>query len=436
MKISRPRKWPVVSSPPPSTSSPVVPQPMLVQTEHGMQFVPIASSSLPQSRQVQMPLSPDLLPVQFVHSMPDAALLTNQSLASPYDLSVPAMPSSTAPSFEHAASMQAMVGTSPTSKVFGADASLASQGVVTIGQGAKLAQTAPTLTSQTTVVSATRSTLVSASVVSTTTVRSAAPSVKSAHDTAVVTPRSVPSQLSNVPSITTVTTPKPVRKSRFSVTVVKEAQAVDKPKQASEEPVMPLTVGAVSETLAVKPITTGIASAESLTTPKVIRKGRFKVMTFHDNPATGESATMAPTLELKQRLPSSSTSQESLGNLTQGDSVTSVSSIGVMRQLSDSGVSTTSECSIENRSQSTLDATTASATSQTTRLVAVTPVSVAMTPVSVAMTPVSVAMTPVSLASQPPAGNLQSVVRQEMSMLKQDAKMHVSFPTWVAVSQF
>ena len=379
-----------------------------------------------------MPLSPDLLPVQFVHSMPDAALLTNQSLASSYDLNVPAVPSVTAPGFEHAASMQSMVGSSPTSKVFGADASLVSQGVATIAQAAKLAQTAPTLTSQTTVVSATRSTLVSASVVSTTTVRSAAPSVKSAHDSAVVTPRTAPSQLSNVPSAP-ITIPKPGRKSRFSVTVVKEAQAVDKPKQANasdkhvDESVMPpSTAAAANETLAVKPTTTSIASAESFTTPKVIRKGRFKVMTFHDNPATGDGATTAPTLELKQRPPSSSTSQESLGNLTQGDSVTSVSSIGLLHQLSDSGVSTTSECSVENRSQTTLDATTASATSLTARSVAVAPASVAVTPVSVAVAPVSVAVPPVSVVSQPPATNVQSLVRQETSVPKQDAKMHVS----------
>lgn len=422
LKISRPRKWPVVSSPPLSTSTPVMPQTMLMQTAQGVQFMPLAPSPLSQTSLplVQMQQSPDMQPVQYVHSVPDAALLSNstsigQTLS--YDLSMLTTPSSVMPTFEQTASVPDIVGTAPESELNGAEKTLISQAVGTIGHGAKLAQT---LMAQTTVVSATKSTLVSSAVVSSVAVKSVAPTVKAVPVSAMVTPQLVPSQVVGTDVLgTPVTTPNPVKKSRFSVTIVNEDPLVDKLKQTKvsetrlDEPSMPVPVVPMNERSTVKtiPNSTACTSIEVLKTPKVIRKGRFKVMTFHDNSTTGEvTATVPVTTQETKQPPSNSTSQESLGNLTDGDSITSVTSVCLPRQLSDSGVSTTSECSIENRSttsQTVLDAILTGSIGQMTR-------------------PVVAAMTPESLGSQTPANNLMSLVHHEMSLLKQEtqAKVH------------
>ena len=361
-------------------------------------------------------------PVQYVHSVPDAALLGNttsvgQTLS--YDLSMLTTPSPVMPTLEQTAIVPNMVGTAPESELHGTEKTLITQSVGTVGHGANLAQTAPTLMAQTTVVSATRSTLVSSAVVSSAAVKSVAPTVKAVPDSAVVTSQFVPSQVTDVLS-TPVTTPNPVKKSRFSVTVVNEDPLVDKLKQTNvsetrlDESLISIVDGNERSTVKTIPNSTTCTTIEVSKTTKVIRKGRFKVMTFPDNPTAGEVTAMVPvtTLETKQP-PSNSTSQESLGNLTDGDSVTSVTSVCLPRQLSDSGVSTTSECSIENRSttsQTMLDATLTGSTGQMTR-------------------PVVAAMTPESLGSQTSASNLMSLVHHEISLLKQEtqAKVHVSF---------
>jgi len=423
LKISRPRKWPVVSSPPLSTSTPVMPQTMLVQTAQGLPFTPFAPSSLPHTSLPLMQMQcPDMPPVQYVHSVPDAALLGNTtSIGQTLDLSMLTTPSPVMPTLEQAAIVPNMVATAPESELLGAEKTLITQSVGTVVHGANLAQTAPTLMAQTTVVSATRSTLVSSAVISSAAVKSVAPTVKTVPDSAVVTSQLVPSQVIATDVLSTpVTTPNPVKKSRFSVTVVNEDPLVDKLKQTNvsetrlDESLISIVDGNERSTVKTMPNSTACTTIEVPKTPKVIRKGRFKVMTFPDNPTAGEVTAMVPvtTQETKQP-PSNSTSQESLGHLTDGDSVTSVTSVCLPRQLSDSGVSTTSECSIENRSttsQTMLDAILTGSTGQMTR-------------------PVVAAMTPESLGSQTSASNLMSLVHHEMSLLKQEtqAKVHVSF---------